>query len=166
MGGKVHGPRQCPWPVKDDETEAAMRKLGLAPSPTCSVRLICSYEEHLRLVRMAIVGAKSHLNIMSCYFFANEAPFVNVVKHLLPDAAKRGVRVRLSSTRFPRSPRWSRPNSGPRDQVRAGRQTATAVSRLLHRDAARGGQVVPSGSSASRSSRRRTRPTVTRSSPT
>lgn len=92
---KYTGPGQCPWPVKDDETEAAMRKLGLAPSPTCSVRLICSYEEHLRLVRMAIVGAKSHLNIMSCYFFANEAPFVNVVKHLLPDAAKRGVRVRL-----------------------------------------------------------------------
>ena len=86
---------QCPWPVKDDETEAAMTKFGLAPSPTCSVRLICSYEEHLRLVRMAIVGARSHLIIMSCYFFANEAPFVNVVKNLLPDAAKRGVRVRL-----------------------------------------------------------------------
>lgn len=72
-----------------------MSDLGLPPAPLCSVRLVSSYEEHLSLVRDMILGARSTIRIMSCYFFANEAPFVNVIRDLLPDAARRGVRVRL-----------------------------------------------------------------------
>jgi phosphatidylserine/phosphatidylglycerophosphate/cardiolipin synthase-like enzyme len=57
---------------------------------------LCRYtSEHLSLVKRMILGATSTIRIMSCYFFANESPFVNVVKDLLPQAARRGVRVRL-----------------------------------------------------------------------
>lgn len=57
---------------------------------------MCRYtSEHLSLVKRMILGATSTIRIMSCYFFANESPFVNVVKDLLPQAARRGVRVRL-----------------------------------------------------------------------
>ena len=92
---KYEGPGQCIWPVRDDDTEAATRKIGLAPSPVCSVRLVSSYEEHLNLVRRMIIGARSTIHVMSCYFFANEEPFVRVIRDLLPDAARRGVEVRL-----------------------------------------------------------------------
>jgi phosphatidylserine/phosphatidylglycerophosphate/cardiolipin synthase-like enzyme len=93
---KYVGAGTCPWPVVSEADERVLRKeFGFAPSPTCSVRLISSYEEHLRLVEGMIRGAARTIRIMSCYFFANEAPFVRVVRDLLPAAAARGVKVRL-----------------------------------------------------------------------
>ena len=89
------GPGKCVWPVRDFKTENAMRQIGFPPAPTCDVRLVGGFDEHVTTVESVVTKAIFSIAITTCYFKADEGHFIRLLTELLPAAAKRGVRVRL-----------------------------------------------------------------------
>mmetsp|Transcript_9614 Transcript_9614/g.37520 ORF Transcript_9614/g.37520 Transcript_9614/m.37520 type:complete len:465 (+) Transcript_9614:802-2196(+) len=145
MGGKVHGPRPMPLAGegrrdRGGDAQARPRALANLQRPP-----------HLFLRGAPEAGSHGHRR-------RQVAPEHHVVllfrqrgalrQHRQAPAAGRREARRARAPPPRRASRAVRADQGqtlgPHDQVRAGCQAATAVSRLLHRDAARGGQVVPS----------------------
>jgi len=89
------GAGKCVWPVRDFETENAMRQIGFPGAPTCDVRLVSGFQEHVTTVERVVASAKFSISITTCYLKCDEAHFTRLLCELLPAAAKRGVRVRL-----------------------------------------------------------------------
>jgi phosphatidylserine/phosphatidylglycerophosphate/cardiolipin synthase-like enzyme len=73
-------------------------------SQTCErapVRLVSSREEHKRTVKALIDGATRSLKVMTCYAHIDLVEHTEILLTLLPEAARRGVRVQIMFDALP-----------------------------------------------------------------